>query len=131
MGPLFSNRLRRRIAPAMALATAVCLAIRPSSPAASTPDEVLNWNTIATTLGPATGINGVLQSRIYAMTQLAVHDALNAIEHRYEPYTYTQEENPGASPSAAVATAAHDVLVHELPTQVVALDAAWAASLAA
>ena len=94
-------------------------------------DEVVNWNVIATTNAPAGGKNGIQQSRIYAMTHAAIHDALNAIDGRYEPYALDMPSNPGASPAAAVAAAAHDVLLHELPTRQSALDAAYAASLAA
>lgn len=94
-------------------------------------DEVVNWNVIATTNAPAGGKNAIQQSRIYAMTHAAIHDALNAIDGRYEPYALDTLSNPGASPVAAVAAAAHDVLLHELPTRQSVLDAAYAASLAA
>jgi hypothetical protein len=84
------NLPNRRHASVVAVAVAIAMWSGRSSPAAVAPDEVLNWNTVATSVAPATGINGVLQSRIYAMTQLAVHDALNAIAHHYEPYVFTQ-----------------------------------------
>jgi len=45
-------------------------------------DEVLNWNGIATSVAIPGGKNAIQQSRIYAMVQLAVHDALYASEHR-------------------------------------------------
>ena len=51
------------------------------------------------------------ESRAYAMAHIAIHDALNAIDRRYQPYAYNQKAAPGASPDAAVAAAAHDVLV--------------------
>ena len=47
----------------------------------------------------------------YAMMHLAIHDALNAIDRKYQPYAYDQKADPGTSPDAAVAAAAHDVLV--------------------
>jgi hypothetical protein len=43
--------------------------------------------------------------------QVAVHDALNAIDRRFEPYAFYGEVDPEASSDAAVATAAHDALV--------------------
>jgi hypothetical protein len=46
-----------------------------------------------------------------AAIQAAVHDALNAIDRRFEPYAFHGEVDPDASPDAAVATAAHDALV--------------------
>jgi hypothetical protein len=64
------------------------------------------------------------------MTHAAIHDALNAIDRRYKPYALDRRAEPGASPDAAVAAAAHDVLVAQLPTQRATLDAAYTASLA-
>jgi hypothetical protein len=95
------------------------------------PDEVLNWNAVASILVPAGGKNGPQQSRIYAMVQLAAHDALNAIQLRYEPYAYHEEEAPLASPAAAVATAARDVLMSEVPSQSAPISSNYATSLAA
>jgi hypothetical protein len=48
---------------------------------------------------------------MYAMVHIAIHDALNAIKRRSRPYTFDMQVNPGASPDAAVAAAARDVLV--------------------
>ena len=52
---------------------------------------------------------------MYAMTHLAVHDALNAIDSRSEPYAFDGTARRGASPDAATAAAARDVLVALLP----------------
>ena len=76
---------------------------------------VTDWNVNATTAAAAPIKNGVVQTRIYAMVHAAVHDALNAIDRRYHPYALDMLVDPDASPEAAVAAAAHDVLVHELP----------------
>jgi vanadium-dependent haloperoxidase-like protein len=94
-------------------------------------DVVTDWNVIATTNAPAAGKNAIQQSRIYAMTHAAIHDALNAIDRRYKPYALDMHGNPAASPAAAVAAAAHDVLLNELPTRQSALDAAYIVSLSA
>ena len=81
-------------------------------------DAVLAWNEItadATVLsGIAPLLNPLHESRIYAMVHIAVHDALNGIERRSRPYAVDLRLLPKASPSAAVATAAHDVLVSAL-----------------
>ena len=45
------------------------------------------------------------------MTHVAIHDALNAIDRRSRPYAFTARVERGASPEAAVAAAAHDVMV--------------------
>ncbi len=92
-------------------------------------DAVTDWNVIALNNAAVSGKNPIQQARVFAMTQAAVHDALNAIDRRYQPYAMDQQADPNSSPAAAVAAAAHDVLVHELPTRLLALDAAYAASL--
>jgi hypothetical protein len=51
------------------------------------------------------------ESRMYAMMHIAVHDALNAIDRRFQPYAFDKRVEPGASPEAAVAAAARDVMV--------------------
>jgi hypothetical protein len=45
------------------------------------------------------------------MTHVAIHDALNAIDRRSRPYAYDARAKRGTSAEAAVAAAAHDVLV--------------------
>ena len=104
-------------------------------------DEVTKWNEIATTASFNSGLPGVplFEARVYAITFAAVHDSLNRIDRRYSTYAPTSQVVPGASPEAAVATAAHAVLVDQF-NQLTAygfapeasyLDAAYAASLAA
>jgi hypothetical protein len=95
-------------------------------------DAVTDWDAIANTAIFATGLSapGIWGSRILAMTHVAIHDALNAIDRRYKPYAFDGKADPGASPEAAVATAAHDVLAAQLPTQKTTLDAAYASALA-
>src|SRR5437870_4597178 len=93
-------------------------------------DIVTEWNTIATTVGPLALPAILPQSRVYAMTQAAVHNALNAIDRRYQPYAFTPIAASNASPEAAVATAVHDVLRAQFPSQQAAIDAAYQASLA-
>ena len=78
-------------------------------------DSVSNWNITAARAVLLAGQNGIVSSRSLAMTQVAVHDALNAIDRRYETYTLTGDTDPGASADAAVATAAHDALVALIP----------------
>jgi hypothetical protein len=94
-------------------------------------DIVIEWNAIATTIGSQSGQSGMPQTRAYAMTHAAIHDALNAIDRRYKPYAYARKASPDASPAAAVATAAHDVLAAVFPNQKDAFDAAYQTSLAA
>jgi hypothetical protein len=93
----------------------VSLAIPLALTAQQTPgDAVTIWNTNAGVAATAACIaplgDPLHESRMYAMTHVAIHDALNAIDHRSRPYTFEKAE-PGASPDAAVAAAARDVLV--------------------
>ena len=67
------------------------------------------------------------------MVQGAVYDAVNAIDRGYQPYLVDVDAvgaQPGASKDAAIATAAHHVLVALVaPGQVAALDMAYALTL--
>ena len=78
-------------------------------------DAVTVWNANAGAAATAACIapldNPLHESRIYAMMHVAIHDALNAINRRSRPYTFDMQARPGASPDAAVAAAARDVLV--------------------
>jgi hypothetical protein len=90
------------------------------------------WNQIATDAVVVTGGNAPASSGVLlAIVQLAVYDAIVAIEGRYAPYATSIARLKGASIEAAVAQSAHDVLVSLLPSQASALDAALATSLAA
>ena len=73
-------------------------------------DVVTDWNAIAEAVAPRFG-GPQQQSRVQAMVQIAVHDALNAIEPRYARYTGIGLASPGASPDAAVAAAASETLL--------------------
>jgi PAP2 superfamily protein len=77
-------------------------------------DEVTDWNAIAIDVLVLGGQNPVVMTRGLAMAHLAVHDALNAIDRRYEPYLYDARAEPGASPRAAVAAAMRDALLGAL-----------------
>jgi Vanadium chloroperoxidase N-terminal domain len=89
-------------------------AIVHGAPAAA--NEVLTWNETALKAVAAGGQNPVQVSRTLAMVQGAVHDALNAITRRYAAYYFEGPGDAGASPAAAVAAAAHTVLVGVLPS---------------
>jgi PAP2 superfamily len=74
-------------------------------------DPVTHWHTIATTAINAgrPGPPGLLD---YALVQVAVHDAVQVIEGRFQPYYYSDPTRLGAgSTAAAVAAATHRALV--------------------
>ncbi|MGH8187876.1 MAG: vanadium-dependent haloperoxidase [Steroidobacteraceae bacterium] len=91
-------------------------------------DVVLEWNTIM--LDTLVGQNPVNETRIAAITQLAVFEAVNAITDDYQPYLGTIYAPRGASAEAAAVAAAHVVLRNYVPDKGAALDAARAQSLA-
>jgi len=70
------------------------------------------------------------RSRTFAMVSVAMHDAVNGIESKYARYA-SSAGDPEASPVAAAAQAAHDVLVALFPAQQVDLDAKLVTSLSA
>ncbi len=97
-------------------------------PAAGKADVVLDWNAIMqATVSAQTPFP---QARLAAITQLAVFEAVNAITRDYKPYLGTITAPANASPEAAAASAAHDVLKNYFPTNAAVLDAALATSLA-
>jgi hypothetical protein len=86
-----------------------------AEPRLASADVVTDWNAnagaaaVAACISPAQ--DPLHESRMYAMMHLAIHDALNAIDRRFHPYALALHAPAGASTDAAVATAAHDVLV--------------------
>ena len=71
------------------------------------------------------------QSRTLAILHAAIHDALNAIEPRFQVYSPGLGRANGASAEAAVAAAARDVLVTLLPEQAALVESEYARALAA
>jgi hypothetical protein len=88
----------------------------------STADVVFEWNQILQDTVPRPV--GVGTPRFYAMTHIAMFDAINAIEREFEPYRVRLRHWAGGSPEAAAAQAAHDVLAALNPSQVGIYDAA-------
>jgi hypothetical protein len=111
----------------MCLAAAVCGMLF-SIAALSANDPVLEWNAIM--LSTTAGQNPFFQARFAAITQLAVFEAVNAIDKDFDPYLGTLVAPPTASAEAAAVAAAHAVLKNYFPANASELDAARAASLA-
>ena len=87
-------------------------------------DEVARWNQVATDAAIAAKTNPLAESRIFAILHVAIHDAVNAVEPRYEPYQPRTSPAPaGASMEAAIAGAAHATLVALLPNSKATFDA--------
>jgi YHS domain-containing protein/membrane-associated phospholipid phosphatase len=92
-------------------------------------DEVTRWNQIATDASTIPNTDPLTETRIFAIVHVAIHDAVNAVESRYEPYLPKTSSAPGASVEAAIAGAAHDTLVALLPESKVSYDAAMEETL--
>jgi len=92
--------------------------------------EVERWNRIATEAAAAEKVGPLVESRLLAIVHGAIHDALNGIEPRYQPYRARVTAASGAWPEAAVAAAAHASLAELLPGRKAAFDAALAETLA-
>jgi hypothetical protein len=99
-------------------------------PAAST-NAVVFWNAVAdnsiVVVGGKSPQAGSVET---AIVQTAVYDTVNAIcGFPFVPYAVTPDVQVPAMAEAAVAAAAHDVLVALYPAQVAALDQQYAAYL--
>jgi hypothetical protein len=69
-------------------------------------------------------------SRAMAIVHIAVFDAVNAIDPRFQSYTGIPNAPQNTSAKAAIAQAAHDALVALFPAQTRRIDTALAVSLA-
>jgi hypothetical protein len=88
---------------------------------------VIEWNQILNDTVPVP--HGVLTPRFYAMTHIAMFDAINSIERDFEPYRVQLRFLAAGSTEAAAAQAAHDVLVAINPSSTSIYDAALARQL--
>ena len=93
-------------------------------------DVVVDWSRIVFEAAMTDdGYVSFMGSRAQPMMHIAMHDALNAIDPRFDQYAYFGRSK-GANPIAAAAKAAHDVLVAVYPAQRETLDAELATWLA-
>jgi hypothetical protein len=96
-----------------------------------TGSEVLDWNQIFIDTLIATNTANSSSQRLGAIVHTAIFDAYNGIERRYKPLFFDSKAPHGASRRAAVIAAAYTALIGLFPSQQPALDASYAASLAA
>ena len=95
-----------------------------------TPDPVLEWNVNMVRAVSTATSSGAMQTRLAAIVQAAVYDAVVSFSEDAEPYAGIQvPPPPGASIEAAAIAAAHFALVSLLPAQQASLDALYASSL--
>jgi hypothetical protein len=70
-----------------------------------------------------------IEARLYAIANVAMHDALNAVTPRYTRYADNGPIDRGANAAAAVLTAAHDAIVGAAPGSHSSTDAWYAAAM--
>jgi len=114
-------------------AVVCCLAAMMIPATVARADTVLDWNIHASNAIITVGVQPPPRAFIrLAMVHLAIYDAVNAIEGQpFERYVSAPPVTRPASADAAVAAAAHDILVALFPAQAADLDAKYAASLGA
>ena len=94
---------------------------------------ISEWNQQAVTLTllPASALAPVQQTRVMAIVQLAVHDAVNGITGKYHTYLSPGDPPDNASPEAAAIAAAHHALRYLFSVQAASLQTLFESSLAA
>ncbi len=92
-------------------------------------DEVVRWNRVATDAAAAAQTDPLTESRIFTIMHIAIHDAVNAIDRRYESYRAQALLAPSASTDAAIAAAAHATLIQLMPAAKPTFDAAYEEAL--
>jgi hypothetical protein len=94
-------------------------------------DPVLEWNTHLNTAVLAGGTGPLPATRVTALVQAAVFDAVNGIAGQYPSIHVARTGHAGASPEAAAIQAAYAMLVRVYPLQAATLLTKRDASLAA
>ncbi len=104
----------------VALVTSLSLPVRASNP-------VADWNQIALTTALTTPGTQIYLTYVH----LAIYDAVNAIDRRYQQYGPEFHGPRDASKKAAVISAAYQTLLNYFPAQAAALQAQYDAATAA
>ena len=96
-------------------------------------DVVCEWmgfaDGVITAATPAGTARVPERDRASTQVALAMFEALNAIDRRYESYLGVPAGDPKASQDAAAATAAYQVLLAHYPSQKTALEESWLLAL--
>jgi hypothetical protein len=101
-------------------------------------NPVIDWNNIAITTAlagsqaTAPGSNSQAGGFVYmAYVHLAIYDAVNAIDHRFQSYGPNPFAPAGASKDSAAISAAYHALINYFPDQAATLLSQYNAALAA
>jgi PAP2 superfamily len=93
-------------------------------------DAVTDWNIKAGEIVVEAKLGPPPANRVLAIIQTAVYEAVNAITKRYPASELQLEASSDASVEAAIAAANHTTLVKLVPSQQVAIDTSYQATLA-
>jgi len=93
-----------------------------AAPGLAKADVVTDWNRTMVSGLEAAAVGPQPSSRIGAIVQTSVFDAVNGIDRRYTPYHVDSEAPRGASRAAAAASAAYTALVALIPSQQALFD---------
>jgi hypothetical protein len=113
------------------LATAALAAAGSAAPASA--DTICEWMDLAGRLNAAAQAAPAQtpdQIRASTRTALAMFEAVNAIDRRYQSYLGFEPADRSASQDSAAATAAYKVLVHHYPAQKTAIEDSYALAMA-
>ena len=100
------------------------------APAVTRADVIMDWNIKADEIAAQKQLLPPNRARATAMLQVAMFEAVNAIERRYVPYKLNLTADRSTSKEAAAASAGHDILLTLYPDLQNSLDATLAAMLA-
>jgi membrane-associated phospholipid phosphatase len=101
------------------------------APSIARADDVTDWNQHMLRAGTVAGTPPIVMSRVAAIVQASVFDAVNGIDQKYTPVHVPPGAGAGASRRAAIVEAAYTALVALFPTQKSTFDARLAVSLTA
>lgn len=112
----------------------VAAALAVSAPQSASADTVCEWmefagRIIEKDVTPPGALRTPDHAQAKTQVALAMFEALNAIDRRYESYLNLSKTAPTASQHAAAVTAAYRVLAHHYPTQTKALDENYALAM--
>jgi membrane-associated phospholipid phosphatase len=94
-------------------------------------DDVTDWNQHMLRAGTVGGTSPLVMSRVAAIVQASVFDAVNGIDRKYAPVHVPPAGPAGASRRAAAVEAAYTALVALYPAQKGTFDARLAVSMTA
>ena len=94
-------------------------------------DVITDWNEIAERVATAHNQQPFVQTRTFALLHVAMFEAVNAVEHRYQSYQSRVQVQPGTSTEAAAIAAAHGVLAPLFPASADELEVDLATALQA